>query len=267
MRPVTPSTIIAERLQLLKTLNSAGKSNTQQFTDVLAETAALAEGLEPYLDTNSTPNSPALEALVRATRMENWAERHESGATSLPLEGEMLSGHVEGQFLKMLVRATGALRVLDIGLFTGYSALAMAEGLPNDGALVALEIDEYAARFAQRHFAGVPHGAKIEIRVGPAGDTLADMKGTEPAFDFVFIDADKGGYANYLDMLLNGELLADNALVCVDNTLMQGKPYMSEQIDANGQAIADFNRKVSEDKRLEQVLLPIRDGITLIQRI
>lgn len=220
----------------------------------LQRAAALAGGLEPYLEAMTTPESPALAALAERTRAHPW---------TAPLEQEMLSGHVEGQLLKALVRMTRARRVLEIGMFTGYSALAIAEALPERGRVIACEVDPEVARFARDCFAASEQGDKIEVRVGPAADTLAHLDGP---FDLAFIDADKAGYRDYLDTLLAGELLASGALICVDNTLMQGQPWAGEPT-ANGEAIAAFNEAVAADSRVEQVLLPVRDGLTLIQRV
>ena len=111
----------------------------------------------------------------------------------------------------------------------------------------------------------VPGGHKIDVRVGPALDTLRGLVGE--TFDLVFVDADKAGYLGYLDALLELELLAPHGLICVDNTLMQGQPWTSGEPSANGAAIAAFNRAVAADPRVEQVLIPLRDGLTLIRRV
>ncbi len=178
----------------------------------------------------------------------------------------MLSGHVEGRFLAFLVHATRAQRVLEIGMFTGYSALAMAEALPADGSLVACEIDRATAMLARDCLDASPAGQRVEIVVGPAETTLADLAAAGERFDLVFIDADKTGYAGYLDALLDGHLLADGGVICVDNTLLQGEPWVGEP-GVSGAAIADFNRRVAADPRLEQVVVPLRDGVTLIRRV
>ena len=249
-RPITPLGIVASLL------DDPTPSNIERARRI-------AQGTDPYTEAMTSAQSPACEALERATASEDWQQRHESSETSLKLEREMLSGNLEGQFLKMLVHATGARRVLEIGLFTGYSALAMAEALPAGGRLVALEIDAFAADFARAQFDRSPAGARIDIRVGPALDTLRQMAGEGASFDLVFIDADKPGYADYFDALVDGEMLSPRALVCVDNTLLQGEPYAVDEPGANGRAIDAFNRKLAADDRFEQVLLPIRDGVTL----
>ena len=144
------------------------------------------------------------------THEHDWAGRDPEAVF---LEQEMLSGHVEGQALKMLVGATRARRVLEIGLFTGYSALAMAEALPADGRLVACELDAEVADLARRAFSESPAGGRITVEVGPAADTLAALAAAGEEFDLVFIDADKAGYADYLAALLDTGLLAPHGLV------------------------------------------------------
>lgn len=238
----------------------------EEFTQGLAAIAHLAAGLEPYVESCTTPQSPALAALVADTQRMDWQARHLSGDTRVPLEQEMLSGHVEGQFLKMLVYAIGAKRILEIGLFTGYSALAMAEALPEDGELVACELDPFAASVAQRAMAKSPHCHKIRIEVDDAAASMKRLQEAHETFDLIFIDADKAGYATYFELALAGTLLSPNGLICVDNTLMQGKPYGAGEPTANGDAIAAFNLRVKNDPRVEQVLLPLRDGLTLIRR-
>jgi caffeoyl-CoA O-methyltransferase len=266
-RPVTPMGILATRLEQLTAQVTALAHVDASIKTELQQICALASGLDPYIDRCTTPESPALAALVARTQAENWQQRFAEGATGHPLEQEMLCGHVEGQALKFLVHITRARRVLEIGLFTGYSALAMAEALPVDGVLVACEVDAFAAEFAQQCFDQSPAGAKILVKVAPAQQTLTHLADAGEQFDLVFIDADKGGYVGYLNQLLTTGLLAPGGLICADNTLMQGQPYLAGEATANGQAIAAFNQFVLDDPRIEQVLLPLRDGLTLIRRV
>ena len=275
MRPVTPVGILAALLEdLTKQMGSIDSlSETLRervdpaFKAQLHQAYELANGLDPYLDLCTTPESPALAALVQRTNSEDWSQRFSDGETVKPLEQEMVSGHVEGQFLKFLIHLTKARHVLEIGVFTGYSALAMAEALGDGGDVIACEVDAYAAEFAQKCFDESDAGRKISLRVAPALDTMKQLATDGWVFDFVFIDADKGGYLDYLNLLLTTELLADDGLICVDNTLMQGQPYLSATATENGIAIAKFNQAVADDPRVEQVLLPLRDGITLIRRV
>lgn len=246
-RPVTPLGIIAARLGAL----------CERIDDPeLRAVTELASGLDGYVERCTTPESDGLRGLAERTRRHDWY--------GTPQEQEMLSGHVEGQALKALVHLARARRVLDIGMFTGYSALAMAEALPADGRVVACEVDPRVAALARECFAAAAGGEKIDVRVGPARETLAALAGE--CFDLVFIDADKAGYLGYVDQVLETELLRPGGAICVDNTLMQGQPWSGEPT-ANGVAIAAFNAAIADDPRVEQVLLPLRDGLTLIRRV
>lgn len=266
-RAVTPHGILVELLQ--STLQLAQSSNTSaEVLTSLQQIYNLAAGLEPYIGEYTTNESPGLTALAQKTSSEDWSKRFSDGETVRQLEQEMLSGHVEGQTLKMFVYLTKAKRVLEVGMFTGYSALAMAEALPDDGKLVACEVDAYVASFAQACFQNSPHGNKISVEVAPALETLRKLAQNGESFDLIFIDADKKEYIEYFHTILDSTLLAPGGLICVDNTLMQGQVYLpNEQRSVNGKAITEFNQVVANDSRVEQVILPLRDGVTLIRRI
>jgi caffeoyl-CoA O-methyltransferase len=169
---------------------------------------------------------------------------------------QMQVGRLEGTFLRMLVRMTRARRVLEIGTFTGYSALMMAEGLPDDGELLTCDIDPKAEAIARDFFARSPHGRKIALRMGPALETLKTLQGP---FDLAFIDADKGNYSAYYDAVL--PLLRTGGLLVADNTLWSGRVLQPQSPDDH--AIVAFNDKVAADPRVEKVLLTVRDGMML----
>ncbi len=265
-RPVTPLGILVEKLE--STLKLAETEAVSPFLlTALQEVEALASGLDPYLDDCSTEESAALANLAKKTAEEDWSKRFSDGETVRQLEQEMLSGHIEGQTLKFFISMMGAKRILEVGMFSGYSALAMAEALPEDGYLLACEVDQYVADFARTCFDQSPHGSKIDIKVAPALETMQVLAEAQECFDLVFIDADKSGYIDYFKLLLDSSLLAPGGIICVDNTLLQGQPYLpAQQRTPNGEAIARFNRFVADDDRVEQVLLPLRDGLTLIRR-
>ncbi len=265
-RPVTPLGLLVERLQRITQRVDGTDAVDAELRADLHDACALAAGLDPYVEQWTTPESSALARLAAATAAHDWNASQE-GVPGGALEQEMLSGHVEGQTLKMLVHATRAIRVLEIGMFTGYSALAMAEALPDGGQVIACEIDAGVAAFAQRCFADSPVGDRITVEVGPALDTVHALSARGVTFDLVFIDADKGGYVDYLNAVLDRALLTPHGLICVDNTLMQGQPWATDDPPPNGAAIAAFNRAVADDPRVEQVILPLRDGLTLIRRV
>lgn len=266
-RAVTPLGILVEQLEKTVRLVEQEPSVPTEIVASLQHAFRLAAGLEPYLDECTSDESPALAAIAKKTSEEAWSQRFSDGSTVRHLEQEMLSGHLEGQVLKMFVHMTRAQRVLDIGMFTGYSALAMAEALPEAGRLVACEVDQYVADLAQALFQASPQGAKISVQVGPALETLSKLAAAQESFDLVFIDADKREYVQYFHLLLSS-LLAPDGFICVDNTLLQGQPYLPQsERTQNGEAIAEFNSVVKNDPRVEQVLLPVRDGLTIIRRV
>jgi caffeoyl-CoA O-methyltransferase len=163
---------------------------------------------------------------------------------------------IEGRFLEMLVRLTGARTILEVGMFTGYSALMMAEGLPDDGKLITCEVDPKAEAIARRYFSESPHGDKITVRMGPALETIKTLSGP---LDLVFIDADKANYSNYYEASL--PLLKPGGLIVADNVLWSGK--VLDPKDADDHALVAFDRMVQSDSRVENVCLTVRDGMML----
>ena len=267
-RPVTPLGILVEHLETAVSMVEAEPNVPAAVKAHLQQALRLGAGLDPYIEECTTGESTALAAIAQKTHTEDWSKQFSDGATVRQLEQEMLSGHLEGQVLKMFVYMTRAKSILDIGMFTGYSALAMAEALPADGRLVACEVDAYVANFAKNLFQGSPDGAKIQVELGAALATLDKLAERGESFDLVFIDADKKEYVQYFQTLLDTNLLSPQGFICVDNTLLQGQAYLSEEERTpNGEAIAQFNRVVKEDPRVEQVLLPVRDGLTIIRLV
>jgi caffeoyl-CoA O-methyltransferase len=173
----------------------------------------------------------------------------------------MLTGAVEGRFLELLVHATGARRILELGTFTGYSALSMAAALPDDGRIDTLDIEPRHAEVAQRYFDRSPHGAKITLHLGPALETLARLEGP---YDLVFVDADKTGYDAYYEAAL--PLLSERGLIAIDNTLWSGRVLAPEEGDESTALLAALNDKLAADERVVCVQLTVRDGITLVRR-
>jgi len=202
--------------------------------------------IEDYAVSKSEATSELLEELVQVTHRE----------TMYPV---MLCGPLEGRFLKLIVQITGARRILEIGMFTGYSALSMAEGLPDDGELISCDIDKQTIAIARSFFERSPHGKKITIKEGPALETLKTLKGN---FDLAFIDADKPNYPNYYEAVLG--LLRTGGVILIDNVLFSGKALAP--VCDNSRAIAALNEVIAKDERVDRVMLPIRDGITLIRK-
>ncbi len=203
----------------------------------------IAEAIEAYATAHAPEESPLLQRLVQETQT----------ASDRP---QMLSGRISGGFLRLLARLLRAQRILEIGTFTGYSALMMAEGMIDDAALTTCEVDPSIAAIAQRYFDQSPYGKKIQLRVGPALETLAKLRGL---FDLAFIDADKENYRNYWEAIV--PRIRSGGAIVVDNVLWSGR--VLDPQDATTRAIVAFNEFVRADPRVEAVILPIRDGMTL----
>ena len=160
--------------------------------------------------------------------------------------------------------------IVEVGMFTGYGTLTIAESLPDDGKIISCEIDPFLKSFADPIFKSSPHGHKIDVRVGDALNLIKTWPADEK-FDMIFIDADKGSYAAYYETVLSRGLLAPGGVIVVDNTLFKGTPYTGEAIydphnwNDGGVAIAAFNEMVARDERVEQVMLPVRDGVTIVR--
>jgi caffeoyl-CoA O-methyltransferase len=267
-KPITPTGILAAELKAIADQLASLPNLPADLGQRFDRACHLAAGLDPYLEACTSPESADLTHLATKTAEEGWEQRFDEGTTTLLLQREMVSGHVQGQALKMFVRMVNAKRVLEIGMFTGYSALAMAEALPEDGEVITCEIDPFVIDFARSVFQTSAAGRKIRIMAGSALDTLDQLAAQGDRFDFVFMDANKSDYVNYFHRLLDKDLLTATAVIAVDNTLLQGQAYLpAEERTGNGAAIADFNQVVAADPRVEQVLLPLRDGLTLIRRV
>lgn len=205
------------------------------------------KGIEKYAEGHTTPLPALLEELTEATKSE------------MGRMAGMLTGRLEGTLLQILVASVRARRVLEIGMFTGFSAQMMAAALPEDGRLITCDINAKTIAFANEWYARSPHGHKIEVREGPALETLKTVEGP---FDFIFIDADKTNYTNYYEAAL--PLLAPTGLIAVDNCLWSGRVLEPESDD--DKAIVAFNDHVLHDDRVTNVLLTVRDGMMLIRK-
>ncbi len=203
--------------------------------------------IEAYAQAHSIPESDLCRALREETK-----RRMESP--------QMIVGPLEGAFLKMMAQLVGARRVLEIGMFTGYSALCFAEALPADGMVITCEVDEESAALARQYFARSSIGKKIEIRMGPALDTMRELTGP---FDLIFIDADKVNYLNYYRRAL--DLLSQTGVILIDNVLWDGDVLKQPPPDEQTAAIQELNRTVSNDSRVSAVLVTIRDGVLVVR--
>ena len=212
-------------------------------------TVELPPGIEAYAEAHTTPVAAGLADVAAQTH------------AALGGKAGMLVGALEGRFLEFLVFSLQPQLVVEVGTFTGYSALAMANALPAGGRIITCEIDPEHAGIATGNVAKLGRQDVIDIRLGPAAETLARIDGP---IDFAFIDADKTGYAAYYEAIL--PKLAPNGLIAVDNTLWSGRVIDDAATDADTVALRAFNDAVVNDERVVCVMLPIRDGVTLIRR-
>lgn len=216
------------------------------------QTLSLTLELYQYLLRLSLRESPALRAL-----------REETAGHA---RARMQIAPEQGQFMALLVRLLGARRCLELGVFTGYSALAIAEALPPQGELIACEMNADYARTALRHWQAAGVEERIRLRLGPARDSLEELlaQGQAGSFDFAFIDADKPGYVEYYERVL--VLLRPGGLLAVDNALWGGRVCDETQQDEDTRAIRALNEQVSGDERVDISLVPIGDGLLLARK-
>jgi len=205
------------------------------------------EQVEDYAAEHTTQPDELFDRLAAETREKTTAP-------------QMMVGRLEGGFLAALVQLTGAKRILELGTFTGYSSISMATALPDDGRIITCDVDPDATSIARRYMDESGHGDKIEIRLGPALETIETLDGP---FDLVFIDADKPNYENYYEAVL--PKLADDGLLIADNVLWSGR-VVEPDGDESTQAIKAFNEHVRNDQRVTAVMLTVRDGMTLVRR-
>ncbi|HWH54940.1 MAG TPA: class I SAM-dependent methyltransferase [Gaiellaceae bacterium] len=208
--------------------------------------AITSEPIDRYAEEHTTPPEPLLAELASETR-----ETLQSP--------QMLTGTVEGRFLELLVYASGARRILELGTYSGYSSLSMAAGLPEGGRIDTCEISEQHAEVARRYIERSLYADRITVHLGPALETVAKLEGE---FDFVFIDADKPNYVNYYEAVV--PRLSERGFIAADNTLWSGR-VLEEDGDESTRAIKDFNEHVRSDPRVVSVMLTVRDGVTLIR--
>lgn len=211
--------------------------------------------LNEYISLHSTPENPVLEAITRDTHVHI-------------LNPHMLSGHVQGRALSMMSHMIRPHRILELGTFTGYSALCLAEGLAEDGKLVTIEHNDELEDTIRRNLSRSPLGEKIELIIGDAKEILSHQPSaiSHQLFDLVFMDADKREYCDYLELVY--PLVPVGGFILADNTLWDGH-IIDPAYDKDKQTLGlrAFNDKLTADERFEQVILPLRDGLTIIRKI
>lgn len=211
----------------------------------------LSQEIIEYVENHTKGESALLSNLNRETHLN-------------VLQPRMLSGHLQGRVLSMLSKMLNPRTILEIGTYTGYSALCMAEGLTENGVLHTIDINEELEELCNEYFEKSPVGHKIKMHVGNALDIIPELSSS---FDLVFIDADKENYSNYFDLVI--EHMPSGGIIIADNVLWSGKVLdTSERVnDEETRSLHSFNDKVQNDKRVENVLFPVRDGLMVIRKI
>lgn len=210
----------------------------------------LPSDITAYAEAHTSPETELLRQLNRNTRAHVLAPR-------------MLSGHLQGRFLAMIAHLIRPRRILEIGTYTGYSALCLAEGLTDDGRLITIDHNEELEDFARSYWRQSPLNDKIDLRVGPAADIIPTLNET---FDLVFIDADKRSNALYVDLIF--DKLRPGGVLLADNVLWSGKVVdKTQSADPDTVAVRTFNQKIQDDPRVANVLLPLRDGLMMIRKL
>jgi predicted O-methyltransferase YrrM len=205
--------------------------------------------IETYAQSFSDPESALLKELNRETH-------------ALILQPRMLSGHLQGRFLSLISKLIQPKLILEIGTYTGYSALCLAEGLRHDGKMITIDINEELEKFTRSFFNRSYFASQIDYRIADAKSEILNIDGP---FDLVFIDADKRNYSHYFDLVINK--VRAGGLIIVDNVLWSGKIIDASAQDKSTLALRDFNQKCLDDIRVEKLLLPLRDGLLLLRKL
>jgi len=209
----------------------------------------LPEDLHKYIEDHSEPESTLLQKINRETHLH-------------VLKPRMLSGHLQGRVLSMISHMIRPKNILEIGTYTGYSALCMAEGLQKGGTLTTLDNNEEVSHRTKSYFEASAYANQIEMIIGNAGEIIPTLKQN---WDMVFIDADKANYSNYFDLVI--DQVNTNGLIIADNVLWSGKIADPSKKDEDTEALRIFNKKVTDDPRVQNVLFPIRDGLMMIRKL
>ena len=204
--------------------------------------------LEQYAGIHTSPESDLLARINRETHLE-------------VLQPRMLSGHLQGRLLSLLSSLLKPKRILEIGTYTGYSALCLAEGLPDDGKLITIDVNEELQARVQGYFNDSPRAQQIDYQVGDAIELIPDLT---DRWDLVFIDADKKNYLNYYDLVI--EQVNPGGIILADNILWSGKVIDQNAQDAETCLLREYNARIHADERVENILLPIRDGIMVARK-
>lgn len=247
-------------------LEQARASTTTHEKDAYIEAALdISKTLDDYLIETTTPASTSLTNMIDATMKTDWNELHSSGKTNYHYNTNWCAGTFQAQFVATLCTLVNAKRILEIGMFTGTTAAAMADALPDDGLVVSCEIEPWLKEFASEFFVKAGLEKKIQVELGSAHDTIPKLAKAGQTFDLIFLDAEKTGYEAYYKAVMELGLLSNTGAFIVDNTLFKGQVYQAEpNRGTDAKALKRFNELVRDDPRVDVIILPVRDGVSII---
>uniref|UniRef100_A0A8C6JZU5 D-arabinitol 2-dehydrogenase [ribulose-forming] n=2 Tax=Melopsittacus undulatus TaxID=13146 RepID=A0A8C6JZU5_MELUD len=257
-QPETPTGLIAENLLKAKEIALSDSRVPEQLKNYLQKALDVALGLDPYLDAMATSK--------RKTSPDHGPGNAGGTGTRVKLQEERAFDSLNGHIFRMLIHMIRARKILLIGKLKGYSILAIAEELPDDGKIFACAEAPYLGVNSQEAFDYSSDGKKISMRVGPIADTLEAFHAEDEDFDLVFIDADQRNAVSYYSFVMDNHLLRMDAVICVENTLMKGQVYLENVSDENVLAVRKLNTAINSDPRVEQVILPVQSGLSIIRR-
>nr|XP_032628758.1 uncharacterized protein LOC116820413 [Chelonoidis abingdonii] len=253
----TPMGLIAENLRKAREIAHSDSRVPEQLKHYLQKALEVAVGLDPYLDAMATAKTASLEG---------WQLNVAGVETKVKPHKECASGYLKGQVLRMFVHMVGAKRILLIGRLKGYSILAMKEALPDDGKITSCAVEPYLGVKSQEASDYSSHVKQISVKVGPIADTLEELVAVGEHFDIIFIDAAQRSAVNYYNFVMDNHLLRMDGVICVENTLMKGQVYLENISDENVLAVRNLNNVINSDPRVEQVILPVQGGMSVIRR-
>jgi len=260
---VTPT----DRIQIELAAASRGRTY-KEVANGIGKVARMLDKVDEVTAKYSSQPSQALKAIATETASTNalWAKLNTVEQTPMQVEAEIIRGQSAVQLLKVLAQFGKVETALDVGTFTGSSALGMAEALPADGRVVTIEREQVVADMARKHFEASEHATKIDSRVGAVSEELDGLAKEGMQFDLVFVDADKPSYKKYFDQIMEKGLLKVGGLLAVYDTMYKGEELVGDALSANGQGVQDVNEAIFADTRLTNVMLPLGDGITVAFR-
>jgi len=234
-----------------------------EVLESIRKAVELVELRDTFTESCTSPDTAACSNVIKQTNKHDWASVKAQGKSKWNLVPRMLSGHLEGQFLKSIVSMSNAKRILDIGMFTGYSALSMAEALPADGEVVTVDAEKYLEGFTGSLLKESPHSKKIHIHIGSALEYMKKLIADGKTFDLMFLDADKSEYVEYMKLAFEGGLLVPRGTILIDNAYRNGAGYKPGEGDNPTKQLAE---SIKANAALHCVLVPMRDGVAMVRR-